>query len=181
MMSQAYRKSISMKIIQLYSKTLRATWQVLENANCTWSSRVCICSICYLTIHLPSVSLKRKTNNILTIMRRMATAEGTRADGPLKQYVWLTWHIHITTRSLHTCIRNVWRPANEDSVCFIMNCDICRLKSWICKHFCEKWFSCLQPTPFCSIKMRFALLSVVTCRIRREMFSVFLFNETLSK
>ena len=29
MMSQEYRKSISMKIIKLYSKTLRATWQVL--------------------------------------------------------------------------------------------------------------------------------------------------------
>ena len=114
MMSQAYKKSISMKIIQLYSKTLRATWQVLENAKYTWSSRVCICSICYLTIHLLSVSLKRKTNNIFTIIRRMTTAEGTRADGPLKQYVWLTLHIHITTRSLHTCIRNFWRPANDD-------------------------------------------------------------------
>ena len=114
MMSQAYRKSISMKIVQLYSKTLRATWQVLEYAKCTWSSRVCICSICYLTIHLLSVSLKRKTNSIFTIMRRMTTAEGTRADDPLKQYVWLTLHIHITTRSLHTCIRNVWRPANDD-------------------------------------------------------------------
>ena len=113
-MSQAYRKSILMKIIQLYSKTLRATWQVIENAKYTWSSRVCICSICYLTIHLLSVSLKRKTNNIFTVMRRMTTAEGTRVDGPLKQYVWLTLHIHITTRSLHTCIRNVWRPANDD-------------------------------------------------------------------
>ena len=113
-MSQAYRKSISMKIIQLYSKNLRATWQVLKNGKYTWSSRVCICSICYLTNHLLSVSLKRKTNNIFTIMRRLTTAEGTKADGPLKQYVWLTLHIHITTRSLHTCIRNVWRPANDD-------------------------------------------------------------------
>ena len=113
-MSQAYRKSISIKIIQLYSKTLRATWQVLENAKYTLRSRVCICRICYLIIHLLSVSLERKTNNIFTIMRRMTTAEGTRADGPLKQYVWLTLHIHITTRSLHTCIRNVWRPANND-------------------------------------------------------------------
>ena len=113
-MSQAYMKSISMKIIQLYSKTLRATWQVLENAKYTWSSRVCICSICYLTIHLLSVSLKRKTNNIFTIMRRMTTAEGTRVDGPSKQYVWLTLHIHITTRSLHTCIRNVCRPAIDN-------------------------------------------------------------------
>ena len=113
MMSQAYRKSISMKIIQLYSNTLRAIWQVLENAKCTWSSRVCICSICYLTLHLLSVSLKRKTNNIFTSMRRMTTVEGIRADDPLKQYVWLTLHIHITTRSLHTCIRNVWRPSNH--------------------------------------------------------------------
>ena len=114
MMSQANRKSISKKIIQLYSKTLRATWQVFENAKYTWSSRVCICSICYITIHLLSVSLKRKTSNIFTIMRPMTTAEGTRADGLLKHYVWLTLHIHITTRSLHTCIRNVCRPANDD-------------------------------------------------------------------
>ena len=114
MMSQAYRKSISMKIIQLYSKTLRATWQVLKNAKYTWSSRVCICSICYLTIHLLSVSLKRKTNNIFTNMLRMATLEGINTDRPLKQYVWLTLHIHITTQSLNTCIRNVWRPANDD-------------------------------------------------------------------
>ena len=114
MMSQAYKKSISMKIIQLYSKTLRATWQVLKNAKYMASSRVCNCSIFYLTILLLSVSLKRKANNIFTIMRHMTTAEGTNADGPLKQYIWLTLHIHITTRSLHTCIRNVWRPANDD-------------------------------------------------------------------
>ena len=113
-MSQAYRKAIAMKIIQLYSKTLRATWQVLENAKYTWSSRVCICSIYYLTSQLLSVSLKRKTNKISTIMRCMTTAEATRADCPLKQYVWLTLHIHITTRSLHTCIRKVWQPANGD-------------------------------------------------------------------
>ena len=31
MMSQAYRKSNIMIIIQLYRKTLRATWNVLEN------------------------------------------------------------------------------------------------------------------------------------------------------
>ena len=114
MMSQARSKSISTIIIQLYSKTLRATWKVLENAKCEWSSEVFICSICYLTIHLLNVSLKRKTNNIFTIMRQMTTAESTRADGPLKQYVWLTLHIHISPRSLKTCIRNVWRPANDD-------------------------------------------------------------------
>ena len=114
MMSQAYRKSISMIIIQLYSKTLCATWKVLENAKCTWSSRVCICSICYLTIHLLSLSLKRKTNNNFTIMLCMTTVEGTRADGPLKHYVWLTLHIHIIPRSVHTCIRNVWRPPNDN-------------------------------------------------------------------
>ena len=59
-MSQARSKSISTIIIQLYSKPLRATWKVLENAKCTWSSKVFICSICYLTIHLLNVSLKRK-------------------------------------------------------------------------------------------------------------------------
>ena len=48
---------------------------MLVNVNCTWSSKVFICSICYLTIHLLSVSLKRKTNNIFTIIRRMTTVE----------------------------------------------------------------------------------------------------------
>ena len=114
MMSQACRKSISTIIMQLNSKTLHAKWKVLENAKCTWSSKIFICSICYLTIHLLNVSLKRKTNNVFTIMRRTTTAESTRADGPLKQYVWLTLHIQITPRSLNTCIRNVWRHANDD-------------------------------------------------------------------
>ena len=113
MMSQACRKTISTTIIQLYSKTLRATWKVLKNAKCT-SSKVFICSICYLTSHLLNVSLKRKTHNIFTIMRRMTTTESTRDDGPLKQYVWLTLHIHIIPRSLNTCIRNVWRPSDDD-------------------------------------------------------------------
>ena len=36
-----------------------------------------------------------------------------RADGPLKQYILLTLHIHITPRSLNTCIRNVRQPAND--------------------------------------------------------------------
>ena len=114
MIPQACRKLISTIIIQLYSKTLHATWKVLENIKCPCTSKLFICSLCYLTIHLLNVSLKRKTNNIFTMMRRMTTAESTRADGPLKQYVWLTVHIHITPRSLNTCIRNIWRPANDD-------------------------------------------------------------------
>ena len=61
MMSQAYRKSISMIIIQLFSKTLRATWKVLENAKCTWSSKVFICSISYLTIRL--LRVKKNTRH----------------------------------------------------------------------------------------------------------------------
>ena len=113
MMSQTCRKSISTIIIRLNSKTLRAIWKKLENAKSTWSSKVFICSSCYLLIHWLDVSLKRKANNIFTIMLRMTTADSTRADGPLKQYVWLTLDIHITHRSLNTCIRNVWRPKND--------------------------------------------------------------------
>ena len=114
MMSQACRMSISTIIIQLYSKTLRARGKCSKTQKCTWRSKLFICSICYLTIHLLNVSLKRKTNSIFTIMRRMTTAESKKADGPLKQHVWLTLHIHITPRSLNTCIRTVWRPANDD-------------------------------------------------------------------
>ena len=152
MMSQAYRKSISMITIQLNSKTLRATWQVLENAKCTWSSKTFICSICYLTIYLLSVSIKRKTNNIFTIMRRMTTAEITSADGALKQYVWLTFHIHIAPRSLNTCIQNVWRPANDNFSLFRHELRHLPAEILDFKTFCVKWFSCRQPTPFCSIK-----------------------------
>ena len=132
MTSQACRKSISMIIIQLYSKTLRAAWKVLENSKCTWSSKEFVCSLCYLTIHLLNVLLKRKTNNIFTIMRRMTTAESTRAAGPLKLYVWLTLHIHITPRSLNKCIRNVWRPANDDFTLFPHELRHLPAKSWIC-------------------------------------------------
>ena len=70
---------------------------------------------------------------------------------PLKQNVWLTLHIHINPRSLNTCIRNVWRSANHDFSLFRHDCDICQQKSWICEHFCEKWFSCRQSKPFCRI------------------------------
>ena len=66
---------------------IRATWEVLENAKCMWSSKVFAALVIFKTIQLLSVSLKRKTNNIFRIVRRMTTAESTRADGLLQQYV----------------------------------------------------------------------------------------------
>ena len=37
---------------------------------------------------------KRKTNNIFTKMRRMTTAESTRAAGPLQQYTCMAYVAH---------------------------------------------------------------------------------------
>ena len=109
-----------------------------ENAKCTWSSKVFFCSICFLTIHLLNVLPKRKTKNIFTIMRRMTTAESRRADGPLKQYaIAYVAHPH-NPGSLNTCVRNVWKPANDDFSLFRHELRICQQKSWICEHFCEK-------------------------------------------
>ena len=181
-MSQAYSTSISMIIIQLYSKILRATWKVLEKAKCTWSLKVFICIICYPAIHLLSVSLKRKNKQHF---------HNHAAYDYSREYKrrWCVKTLHMTyVADLHnppiinTCIRNVWRPVNDGFSFFvIILCDIYQQKSWICKHFCEKSFSCRQPTPFCSIEMPFAFFSVVKCRIILEMFSVFLLIGTLSK
>ena len=57
---------------------------------------------------------KKKNKKNFTIMRRMTTAESTRAAGPLQQYVWLTLLIHISPRPSNTCIRGVLRPENDD-------------------------------------------------------------------
>ena len=63
--SQVLYPSIVMIIIQIFSKTPCAKREVLRNEKCTWSQRDCICSTFYFTNHLLTVSLKRKTNNIL--------------------------------------------------------------------------------------------------------------------
>ena len=110
MIPQACRKLISMIIIQLYSKTLHATLKVLENIKCMWTSKVFICSLCYLTIHLLNVSLKRKTNNIFTMMRQREYKSRWSVKTICMAY---GAHPH-NTRSLNTCIRNIWRAANDD-------------------------------------------------------------------
>ena len=71
--------------IQISCKTLRAKREVLKNEKCTWSSRGCICSNFYFTDHLLTVSLKRKTNNICFIIRRMTPEKRARAVGILRQ------------------------------------------------------------------------------------------------
>ena len=167
-MSQAYSTSISMIIIQLYSKILRATWKVLEKAKCTWSLKVFICIICYPAIHLLSVSLKRKNKQHF---------HNHAAYDYSREYKrrWCVKTLHMTY------VADLHNPPMRFSFFVIILCDIYQQKSWICKHFCEKSFSCRQPTPFCSIKMPFALFSVVKCRIIMEMFSCFLLIGTLSK
>ena len=114
MKSKALSPSNSVIIIQLYSKIQRAMWKVLKNAKCTWSSRYCICSNFYLTTHLLNASLKRKTDNISIIIRRIITAEKARAVGMLQQYVSITLFVCIDHRSLNAGVRNVWRPENDE-------------------------------------------------------------------
>ena len=65
MKSQVVKLSIGVIIIQIFSKTLHAKREVLENEKCTWSSRNFICSNFYFTNHLLNVSLKRTNNNML--------------------------------------------------------------------------------------------------------------------
>ena len=66
-------------------KTPCAKWEVLKTEKCTWSSRGCICSKVSHKNHLLNVSLKRKTNNISIIIRRMTTEKRARAVGILRQ------------------------------------------------------------------------------------------------
>ena len=136
--SKALSHSNSVVIVQIYSKIPRATWKVLKKAKCTWSLRDCICSIFYLAIHLLNASLKRKTDNISIILRRITTAERARAVDVLQQYVSITLPICIGHRSLNAGIRNAWRPENDEFSWFIVNCDICQQETGICKHFREK-------------------------------------------
>ena len=112
MKSKALSHSESVIIIQIYSKIPCATWKVLKNAKCTWSSRDCICSNFYHTAHLLTASLKRKIDNISIIIRRFTIAERARAIGMLQQYVSITLPVCIGHRSLNTGVRNAWRPEN---------------------------------------------------------------------
>ena len=115
MKSKALSHSYSVIIIQVYSKIPRATWKVLKNAKCTWSSRDCICSNFYLITHLLNASLKRKTvNNSILILRRITTKERARASGMLQQYVPITLPVCIGHRSLIAGVRNSWRSENNE-------------------------------------------------------------------
>ena len=71
--------------IKILSKTPRAKWEVLKNEKCTWGSRGCICSNGCHKNHLLNVSLKRKTDNISIIIRRMTTEKRARAVGTPRQ------------------------------------------------------------------------------------------------
>ena len=80
-MSQACRKSISTINIQLCSKTLRATWKVLENVKCMLGSKVFFCTFVISQFTCLMFYQKEKQKNIFKIMRRMTTAESRR--GPM--------------------------------------------------------------------------------------------------
>ena len=104
----------SVIIIQIYSKIPHATRKVLKNAKCTWNSRDCIRSNFYLSTHLLNASLKRKTNSIFSILRRITIAEGARAVGMLQQYVPITLPVCIGHGSLNTGVRNAWQPEIDE-------------------------------------------------------------------
>ena len=68
----------------------------------------------YLTTHLLIASLKRKTDNISIILRRITTADRARAVGMLQQYVSITLPVCIGHRWLNAGVRNAWRPENDE-------------------------------------------------------------------
>ena len=114
MKSKTLTHSNSVIIIQVYSNIPHATWKVLKNATCMWSSRDCICSNFYLTTHLLNASLKRKTDNISIILCHITTPERARAAGMLQQYISITLPVCIGHRSLNAGVQNAWRPENDE-------------------------------------------------------------------
>ena len=114
MKSHVLYPSIDMIILQLFSKTPLAKREVLKNEKCTWSTGDCICSNFCLTAHLLNASLKRKTDNISIILRRVTTVERARGIGMLQQYVSIVLPICIGHRSLNTGVRNVWQPEIDE-------------------------------------------------------------------
>ena len=114
MKSKVLSHSNSVIIFQVYSKMPRATWKVLKNAKCMWSSRDCICSNFYLTAHLLNASLKRNTDSISITTRRINTTERTRQIGMLQQYVSIKLAVCTGHRSLNAGVRNAWRPENDE-------------------------------------------------------------------
>ena len=66
------------------------------------------------TDRLLNISIKRKTDYISTIIRRMITADAARVVGLLQHYVSLTLPVCIGPRSLNADVRNDWRPENDE-------------------------------------------------------------------
>ena len=73
-----------------------------------------ICSNFYLATHLLNASLKRKTDIISIILRRITTAERARAVGMLQQYVSIRLPVCIGHGSLNTGVRNAWQPEIDE-------------------------------------------------------------------
>ena len=93
-------------------KTPRATWKVLKNANCTWSSRDCLCSsfISQLICWMFQWKEKQTFPPTYSIWERASTI------GLLKQYELITLHICIGPQSLNVSVQFDWRPENEFSL-----------------------------------------------------------------
>ena len=78
-----------------------------------WSSRDCIFSNFYHTNHLLNVSLKRKTDNISIIIRRMTTEKRARAVGILRQGAGIR-QVHIENVLLENEEMIILRDFNKD-------------------------------------------------------------------
>ena len=132
-----------MIIIQVYSKIPRATWKVLKNSKCTWSSRDYICSNFYPITHLLNPSLKRKKKQ--TTFPRHPTEYNYSRESKSREYataIRIDYVVRIGHRSLNAAFRTPTEmPGNlkmMSSVGFIVNCDICQQETGICKHFRKK-------------------------------------------
>ena len=69
---------IAIVIIQIFSKTPHANWEMLKNEKYMCNSKDYICRKFYHTNQLLNVSLKRKTENISIIIRNVTTEKSKR-------------------------------------------------------------------------------------------------------
>ena len=154
-------------IIQILSKTPCAKWEVLKTKNARGARGGCICSTVCHKHHLLNVSLKRKTDDVSIIIRRMATGKRARAVGiPLEGTGNVTNPGLLPTngavydKPIQIASRFGRRHSTIGGICRRVTLSIRIAVS--------------KPTAL-------ALSIVVIRRIMVEMVSVFLFNETFSK
>ena len=135
MKSNALSHSNSMIIIQVYTKFPSATWKVLKNAKCSWSSWDSNCSIFFLSHNsFAECFTKKKNRKHFHHPTAYYYSRGRRAVGMLQQFVLIVLPVCIGHRSFNASVWNAWRPENDESSLVYLNCDICQQETRICRH-----------------------------------------------